>query len=361
MNKEFARGLVVGKFAPLHRGHEFLIRRAEERCEQLFILSYSRPEMVGCEGEKRASWLAQLFPECHVLVLTEARLRARMPQRVMPDNAAEDRVHRQFVAAVCRDLLETTVDAVFTSERYGDGFAAELTRCFRETNAAAPAVTHILVDQSRRNVPISASVIRRDIHAYRHWLSPPVYADFVERICLLGGESSGKSTLAAMLASHFHTVHVPEYGRELWQTRGGNLSPGDMIEISCRQVALEEAAAKRATRFLFCDTSPLTTLFYSRELSGRAAPEVEGHAARRYTLAILCAPDFPFVQDGTRQDAAFRSRQHAWYLEQLSARDQPWMLAAGPLEQRLRAVSDVLRDQAGATIQSSNASLSEIL
>ena len=35
----FGLGLVVGKFAPLHRGHEFLVAQAEAACERLLIVS----------------------------------------------------------------------------------------------------------------------------------------------------------------------------------------------------------------------------------------------------------------------------------------------------------------------------------
>ncbi|MDQ3623861.1 MAG: AAA family ATPase [Verrucomicrobiota bacterium] len=342
MNKEFARGLVVGKFAPLHRGHELLIRRAAECCEEVLIVSYSRPEIAGCEPEKRARWLAELFPSARSLVLSETLLQARMPGIAMPANDASATAHRRFVARVCREIFESVVDAVFTSEDYGDGFAAELTAFFREHDPAAPAVRHILVDRARCQIPISGSAIRAGVHAHRHWLSPVVYGDFVERVCLLGGESSGKSTLAAALAAEFQTVHVEEYGRELWESRGGKLSPEDMLHIAERQVAQEAAAARRARRFVFCDTSPLTTLFYSGELFGCATPELERLALRRYALAVVCAPDFPFVQDGTRRDTAFRARQHAWYLEQLARTDQPWMVAAGPVEERLRAIGDAL-------------------
>ncbi|MDP4366102.1 adenylyltransferase/cytidyltransferase family protein, partial [Escherichia coli] len=51
--KPFATGLVVGKFAPLHCGHEKLINTALAQCEELFIISYSVPEMPDCEPEKR--------------------------------------------------------------------------------------------------------------------------------------------------------------------------------------------------------------------------------------------------------------------------------------------------------------------
>lgn len=324
-----------------------MIDRALALCEEVVVISYSKPEMAGCDPDRRASWLGARFPQTRRLVVTEATLAAHRGtsefDEVPPNDAHAER-HRRFVAYVCRRILNVEIDAVFTSEDYGDGFAATLDAEQRRHHEHAPTVTHICVDRARRVVPISATMIRADVHAHRNSLSPEVYASFVKRICILGGESSGKSTLAERLAAVLDTVHVPEYGRELWELRDGALAFDDLQHIGERQVALEEEAALRAREFLICDTSPLTTQFYSQHLFGRVDPMLERLAAsRRYDHTALCAPDFTFVQDGTRQDDAFRRRQHEWYLEQLGARGDAWMLAEGSPSQRVLAVCAHLR------------------
>jgi hypothetical protein len=50
------------------------------------------------------------------------------------------------------------------------------------------------------------------------------------------------------------------------------------------------------------------------------------------------APDFPFVQDGTRQPESFRNHQHAWYLKELASREIPFLLVEGPVEQRIQTI-----------------------
>ncbi|MES2440055.1 MAG: ATPase, partial [Verrucomicrobiota bacterium] len=47
-------------------------------------------------------------------------------------------------------------------------------------------------------------------------------------------------------------------------------------------------------------------------------PELEALARRTYQHLLLCADDFPFVQDGTRRDAGFRTKGQKWYLEKLA-------------------------------------------
>jgi HTH-type transcriptional regulator, transcriptional repressor of NAD biosynthesis genes len=193
-------------------------------------------------------------------------------------------------------------------------------------------------------MPISATMIRTDLETYRQWLSAVVYASFVRRVCILGGESSGKSTLAEALARHFGTIHVSEYGRDLWERKNGALTYEDLLHIGERQVEAEERAMLRANRFVFCDTSPLTTLFYSRHLFAGADPQLEQLAERSYDLVVLCGTDFAFVQDGTRQEPAFRDRQHAWYVAELDRRRCPFLLVTGSVDERVAQISKRLEN-----------------
>jgi NadR type nicotinamide-nucleotide adenylyltransferase len=342
VNKRFQRGLVVGKFSPLHRGHELVIRRALDESAEVIVLSYSKPEWPGCEAGRRDRWFSKLFPQVRHIAITDERLQSWIEPSgailEVPANNASENLHRRFCAFLCRDVLGLTVDAVFTSEDYGEGFAAELTRCFRERQSSCPSVSHIMVDSERRIVPISGTLLRQGIHGLREWLAPEVYASFVRRVCLLGGECTGKSTLAEILARKFGTVHVAEYGRELWEKKSGALTIEDLRQIAEVQVEREEAALLRAYRYLFCDTSPLTTLFYSLHLFGGADLTVQQSAHRSYDVTLLCAPDFPFVQDGTRQPEDFRLRQHEWYLAELNGRGVPFSLVQGSLENRLAQI-----------------------
>lgn len=339
MTKPFRHGLVVGKFCPLHRGHELVINAAVAQCATVTVVSYTRPAFDRCGAHARERWLAERFPQVHALVLDEARLAplAKTHGWVagLPHNDDGDAAHRDFVGWLCHRVLDTSVDAVFTSEGYGDGFVEALTRYFRvHRDAGATRVRHVGVDPARRNAPVSGTAIRRDPHAHRDALAPEVYADFVKRICVLGGESSGKTTLAQHLARHLDTVCVPEFARRLWEERGGKLIYGDLLHIARTQLNHEQALSRRAHHFLICDTSPLTTLLYSHELFGRTEPELENLAAQPYDQVLLCAPDFPFVQDGTRRDDAFRQYQHEWYQHQLARRNQPFVLVTGSLKQR---------------------------
>ena len=169
-----------------------------------------------------------------------------------------------------------------------------------------------------------------------------MYASFVRRIAVLGGESSGKTSLAAALAERLDTVWAPEYGRERWMENAGVLQYADMLHIGEVQVAREDAMVQQADRYLVCDTTPLTTLCYSEATFGRAESRLIELAQRLYDTILLCAPDFPFVQDGTRRDTEFRSMQHNWYRDALDRYRIPYTVLAGPLEQRLQHATFLL-------------------
>jgi HTH-type transcriptional repressor of NAD biosynthesis genes len=318
----FRTGLVVGKFAPLHLGHEQVIRAALAACDHVVLLSYSRPEFPGCEPARRAAWLGARFPETTRIVLDHAT-------DPLPNNAYSDDSHRAFCASILHREIDRPIDAIFTSEAYGPGFAADLAE-----RQCAP-VRHVSIDLARNLIPVSGTALRADIHGLRRFLAPEVYSTFIDRVGILGGESTGKSTLTAALARELATTQVTEYGRELWDERGGQLVFEDLLAIAREQIRREEEALldPATHRFLFCDTTPLTTLFYSHEMFHRAAPELEALAQRPYHHIILCGDDIPFAQDGTRRDASFRAKGQHWYREQL--RGKTYLTVQGPTPDRI--------------------------
>ena len=166
----------------------------------------------------------------------------------------------------------------------------------------------------------------------------PTAPEAARRIALLGGESSGKTTLARSLAQALGTVWVPEYGRQRWEELRQTLSVEELLQVARTQVAWEEAQAAHAIGWLVCDTTPLTTLQYCLHDHGRASPALERMARRRYDLTVLCQPDFAFVQDGCRRDDTFRAQQHAWTLARLAEQCVEPLLVRGSVHDRLQRV-----------------------
>lgn len=169
----------------------------------------------------------------------------------------------------------------------------------------------------------------------------------LQRVAILGAESSGKSTLAEALAAHHQTVWVPEYLREFVDVRQRVPYAHEQILIGTTQLAREgQAAASPAARtYVFCDTTPLMTAIYSRYCYGTVdAPLAELAASHRYDVTLVAAPDCPWEADGL-QRVSDEARQaiHAMLVQTLAGMGVPYLLVEGPLAQRLAMVSAYLQ------------------
>ncbi|GGR08549.1 AAA family ATPase [Deinococcus ruber] len=325
----FRHGLIVGKFAPLHAGHEYLIRTALAECERVSVWCYARPDFPEMPSPLRRGWLRQVFP-AHLYPQLELLPDAPRP----PLDSSPSEVHNAYVRGVLEGW-NIHPDAVFTSEAYGEGFAAAL------------GATHRLIDHERRHVPVSGTVIRADPHGQRRFLNPLVYAHFVRRVVILGAESTGKSTLTAALAQHFGTAGVREYGRDVYERENGLLSVDQFLEIALGQRALEQEAlvSGQANHWLFCDTDAATTLMWSYLLCGAARPELHALADAcrgRYAHTFVCDTGIEFEQDGWRSNKAVREVQQAHILQDLNTRSIAYTVLRGSVAERVAQVAAVL-------------------
>jgi NadR type nicotinamide-nucleotide adenylyltransferase len=168
----------------------------------------------------------------------------------------------------------------------------------------------------------------------------------LQRIAILGAESTGKSTLAPALAARYGTLWVPEYLREFVETHQRVPFEDDQLGIACTQLAREAAmaASPDARRFLFCDTTPLLTAVYSRIYWGRVPPALLALEAQHdYAATLVAGLDLPWVPDGLQRESEEVRRQvHECLLGVLRERGIPFTLLEGDLPQRMRQVEQIL-------------------
>jgi NadR type nicotinamide-nucleotide adenylyltransferase len=307
----FAHGLVIGKFDPPHRGHKLLIDRAAAEARRVTVMVCAKPA-DSVPGELRAEWLREIHPGVEVQVVDDRE--DEQDVRIW----AENTVRR----------LGGAPDAVFSSEEYGAPFA-------RLMGSAS-----VLVDPQRTAVACSGTAIRRDPFACWEFLEPPVRAWFARRVCVLGAESTGTTTLAAALAQHYGTVCVPEYGRELTEikTARGDLEwrSDDFVHVAEEQNRREDAAARLANRVVILDTNSFATILWHRRYMGAHDERVARIAAgRRCDLYLLTGDEIPFVADGMRDGEHIRHEMHGWFVEALRSQATPWLLLSGSPDERL--------------------------
>ena len=159
----------------------------------------------------------------------------------------------------------------------------------------------------------------------------------IRRIVVTGSECTGKSTLAAALATHYGTVWSPEYVREFVAGRKEPVRAEDVEAIAKRQMQVQDALAGRSDRLLIHDTDLLSTAVYSRHYFGDCPAWIEDEVRRREAdLYLLAGIDVPWEADGDQRDRGDRrDEMHALFRDALSRRGFSFVELSGPHERRL--------------------------
>ena len=160
----------------------------------------------------------------------------------------------------------------------------------------------------------------------------------IRRIALVGPESCGKSHLAELLAAHFNTVFVEEYGRTYCEKFGMNLTELDFAHIAGGQLYREDEMAKQANRILFCDTELIVTQVWSEIFfKGVCQPWIIwANHLRHYDLFLLLAPDIPWKNDGLREYEHQREWMFDRLKQELENRNLKFEIIRGGYEERTR-------------------------
>lgn len=147
----------------------------------------------------------------------------------------------------------------------------------------------------------------------------PILRPNLTRIVLTGSESTGKTTLAAQLAAHFHVDFVPEFVREFAANKGAPIAMSDHGPIAHGQIALENEYAERARNLLFQDADLLSTVAYCHHYFGSCPTWIEEEAVRRRpALYLLCQIDIPWVADGIRDRGEQRGEMQELFASTLT-------------------------------------------
>jgi HTH-type transcriptional regulator, transcriptional repressor of NAD biosynthesis genes len=160
----------------------------------------------------------------------------------------------------------------------------------------------------------------------------------VRRVCLLGAESTGKTTLAGALAGSYGTLWNPEYGRpytEIGRDVDAPWTSAELTHVARMQCWYEDFLAAYANRLLFCDTDAFTTDVFHRAYLGTPTTEFADLLMRSYDLILVCGLDVPWARDSIREFEDQRRWMHEQYVERARTSGSPWLLLEGPEGKRL--------------------------
>lgn len=160
------------------------------------------------------------------------------------------------------------------------------------------------------------------------------------KIVLFGPESTGKSSLAKFLASHYKTYYVDEFARqylqEKWDNYGKVCEKQDLIPIAVGQIKNENILSKKAKRILFCDTDLLTTAVYSRlYFDGFCDAKLDKFSKYNYyDLYLLMDIDIEWVKDDLRDRPNQRAELFNMFKDALIENNKNYMIVSGNFEKR---------------------------
>ncbi len=275
-------GMYGGSFNPLHLGHVDCIIQAANRCEKLYLVLSVGKNRNEIDYRVRYRWLYQLtkhIGNVHILVIEDS---AETKQEYTTDYWQKD-------ADWIKEQIGEKIDVVFCGSDYDENSFWNV--CYPESELCI----------FTRN-EISSTEIRKNPYKHWDWLPNIVRTYYNKKVLLIGGESTGKSTLTINLANRFNTNHIDEAGRDISERSGTDLLmlSEDFTEILLQHKLNEMKAIEHSNKVLFIDTDALVTQFYMNFLED---PNIDKNKAlsdvidalNEYDLILFMEPDVAFI------------------------------------------------------------------
>ena len=297
-------GMYGGSFNPLHKGHVSCIIQAANMCKELYIVLSIGTGRAEINYRIRYRWLYTLTKHIGnvsiIMLEDDAKTKAEYGESYW--KADSDKV---------KGMVGKKIDVVFCGSDYDE-------KSF--WNVCYPESELFIFERNE----ISSTEIRNNPYKCWDWLPSVVKPYYNKKVLLMGGESTGKSTLTINLANYYNTNYIDEAGRDISEKSGTDLMmiPEDFTEILLQHKLNEMKAIENSNKLLFIDTDALVTQFYIEFLED--ANKIKNIALsdaidglNEYDLILFLEPDVEFVQDGDRSVVIKNDREK--YSNQIKA------------------------------------------
>lgn len=293
--KKYKVGMYGGDFQPFHMGHLNNILRASAICDELYVIISWSEKRDTIPKELRYRW-----------ILNSTRHIGNVKILLIEDKAdSKESYNDSYWEQGAKDIKKAIgkhIDIVFCGDDY------------KNKNRFEPLYPKSkILYFNRDDVPISSTLIRNNPLAAWDYIPQVARSYYVKKVLVIGGESTGKSTLVQNLALYYNTNFVSEVGRDTCDYAGGEeyMIADDLIENLMKQKINVDEAVKTSNKLLFVDTDALTTKFYSDFLLKEGSLELDNckkladaiNSINKWDLVLFLEPDgVEFVQDGTRSE-----------------------------------------------------------
>jgi len=173
----------------------------------------------------------------------------------------------------------------------------------------------------------------------------------IQKIVVLGPESTGKSSLCAAIAAHYQTIWTPEYARQFLAEHGTKYSYDDLLTIAKGQIKNEDISIEllgqknadnqdqATTNKLILDTDMYVMKVWCEYVFNNCHHYIlEQINQRSYDLYLLCDIDLPWAADEMREypEAGPRLELFTLYKDLLINQKTPWGIVSGTGNQRTK-------------------------
>lgn len=147
-------GFTIGKFAPLHKGHQLLIETARNEMDMVYVIIYDT-DVTDISIEKRANWINKLYPDIHIINAYNS------PKQYGLDKESV-KIQMNYLSKLIKDI---PVTHFYSSEQYGEKVANYL------------KIENRIVDLERKIIPISSTQIRKDYKNHSEYIEKFIFSD----------------------------------------------------------------------------------------------------------------------------------------------------------------------------------------
>lgn len=329
-------GLMIGHFEPLHLGQMRSILDAAGQAKTLHIVITVHPSPHSdftITLQDKARWLQMACADLPFIQIHTTD-KVELPLHDNFDDVTIDVPASNAKLQCLIEALSLPTDTVlFVADNH------PLANSNVQEQLAMTVLTTPLLPE------FDSYAIARD--PISHWtaIHPQARSEYTKTIAIVGGESSGKTTLVHKLANYYGATFALEMGRLYVATDLGGREIGlqysDYGPIALNHAqAIREAAATATAPVTIIDTDFVTTQAFCEEYEGRTHPFVAACIDEfRLDHTIMLDNNTPWVDDGMRSlgtpDARGRFEQR---LLDIFARHeiQPYMIDAPDYDERYK-------------------------
>jgi len=262
------KGIMIGKFMPLHKGHKWCIEEGIKRSTNFTVYIDDFDSKLFGKGYMNVIDRYNIIKEEFGDKINIVYSKNKNPQEPNTDNFWD--IWKDIIIEACNG----TPDFIIGSETYID-YLADVLGC-----------KPIVLDLDRKKFPISATAIRGDIIENWDMLPYSTQKFFQKRICIIGAESTGKTTISKKLSIKYKMECVPEFAMDYLQTLDRELTIDDMSIILKGQ--FRNLRKNRGEPYLVSDTDAITTKIWSKKLFGEYPKMIDYYTnSQNFNLYIL--------------------------------------------------------------------------